>query len=92
MLQQDEPGDYVVATGITTSVRDMCEIAFSHVGLNYADYVVIDEKLFRPAEVEVLLGDPSKAKSKLGWSPKTSLNDLICMMVDADIGRLHSQK
>lgn len=88
MLQQETPDDYVVATGITTSVREMCDIAFSHVGLNYADYVVIDEKLFRPAEVDVLLGDPSKAKATLGWSPKTSLNDLVCMMVDADLKRL----
>lgn len=88
MLQQNEPDDFVIATGRTTTVRDMCKIAFSHVGLNYEDYVVIDPKFYRPAEVELLLGSPAKAKAKLGWEAKTSLEDLIKMMVDADMERV----
>ncbi len=88
MLQQDTPDDYVVATGRTSTVRTMCEIAFSHVGLNIDDHLVIDEKLFRPAEVDILLGDPSKAKEKLGWEPETSMEDLIREMVEADLKRL----
>lgn len=88
MLQQEKADDYVIATGLTTSVRDMCKIAFSHVGLNYEDYVVIDPKFYRPAEVDILLGDPSKAKEKLGWGAETSLETLITMMVDADIKRV----
>ncbi|MFC3813457.1 GDP-mannose 4,6-dehydratase [Lysobacter sp. GCM10012299] len=88
MLQQDKADDYVVATGVTTTVRDMCEIAFRHLGLNYLDHLVIDPGFFRPAEVEVLLGNPAKAKARLGWAPKTSLEQLITMMVDADIRRL----
>jgi GDPmannose 4,6-dehydratase len=88
MLQQEQPDDYVVATGRTTTVREMCRIAFAHVGLNYQDYVVIDPKFFRPAEVDVLLGNPAKAMAKLGWKPKTSLEQLITMMVDADMRRV----
>jgi GDPmannose 4,6-dehydratase len=88
MLQQDKPDDYVIATGITTTVRDMCKIAFAHVGLNYEDHVVIDSKFFRPAEVDVLLGNPTKAMTKLGWKPQTNLDTLIRMMVDADMKRL----
>ncbi|WP_295917683.1 GDP-mannose 4,6-dehydratase [uncultured Xanthomonas sp.] len=88
MTQQAEGGDYVVATGLTTTVRDMCKIAFGHVGLNMDDHLVIDEKFFRPAEVDVLLGNPGKAMEKLGWKPKTSLEQLITMMVDADMRRL----
>ena len=88
MLQQDMPDDYVIATGKTTSVREMCQIAFDFVGLNYKDYVVIDEKFFRPAEVDILLGDPSKAKDKLGWEATTSLEELISMMVESDQKRL----
>ncbi|WP_045728466.1 GDP-mannose 4,6-dehydratase [Xanthomonas sp. GPE 39] len=87
MTQQAEGGDYVVATGLTTTVRDMCKIAFGHVGLNMDDHLVIDEKFFRPAEVDVLLGNPGKAMEKLGWKPKTSLEQLITMMVDADMRR-----
>lgn len=90
MLQQDVPDDYVVATGRTSTVRTMCEIAFSHVGLNIDNHLVIDEALFRPAEVEILLGDPSKAKSKLGWETSVSMEDLIREMVDADLAR-HSK-
>ena len=89
MLQQDNPDTYVIATGKTTTVRDMCKIAFDYVGLNYEDYVVIDPKFYRPAEVDLLRGDPSKAKKILGWEAETSLNDLICMMVDADLKRVN---
>lgn len=88
MTQQAEADDYVVATGETTTVRDMCQIAFNHVGLSMEDHLVIDEKFFRPAEVDVLLGNPEKATRKLGWKPKTSLQALITMMVDADLRRL----
>jgi len=88
MTQQPEGGDYVVATGETTTVRAMCDIAFAHVGLNAQDHVVVDEKFFRPAEVDVLLGNPAKARSVLGWIPKTSLVELISMMVDADLRRV----
>lgn len=88
MTQQPQGDDYVVATGVTTTVRDMCEIAFGHVGLRTQDHLVIDPKFFRPAEVDVLLGNPAKAMAKLGWKPKTSLENLITMMVDADLRRL----
>ncbi len=88
MLQQDTPDDYVVATGLTTTVRDMCRIAFNHVGLKHEDHVVIDPKFYRPAEVEVLLGNPAKAKAKLGWVAQTNLETLITMMVDADMARV----
>ncbi len=91
MLQQELPDDYVVATGRTTTVRDMCRIAFEHVDLNYEDHVVIDPKFYRPAEVETLLGDASKAHEKLGWKPKTGLDALIRMMVDADIRRVRKE-
>lgn len=91
MLQQELPDDYVVATGRTTTVRDMCRIAFEHVDLNYEDHVVIDPKFYRPAEVETLLGDASKAHEKLGWKPKTDLEALIRMMVDADIRRVRKE-
>lgn len=88
MLQQDQPDDYVVATGRTTTVRDMCRIAFSLVDLDYEDYVVIDPKFYRPAEVDILLGNPAKAKEKLGWEAKTSLEELMTMMVEADMARV----
>ncbi|WP_457788530.1 GDP-mannose 4,6-dehydratase [Pseudomonas sp. PL-6] len=88
MLQQEQADDYVVATGVTTTVRDMCRIAFEYVELNYEDHVVIDPAFFRPAEVEVLLGNPGKAERMLGWTPKTSLESLIRMMVDADLVRV----
>jgi GDPmannose 4,6-dehydratase len=91
MLQQDKPDDYVVATGLTTTVRDMCRIAFAHVGLKHEDYVVIDPKFYRPAEVEVLLGNPAKAKEKLGWVAQTNLETLITMMVDADMARVSNE-
>lgn len=91
MLQQDKADDYVVATGRTTTVRDMCKIAFDYVGLNYEDYVVIDPKFYRPAEVDLLLGNPEKAKNILGWEAKTSLEDLIKMMVDSDLRRVNNE-
>ena len=91
MLQQENPDVYVVATGRTTTVRDMCRIAFEHVGLDYEKYVVINHRFYRPAEVDLLLGDPAKAKEKLGWTAKTSLEELINMMVDADIRRVEKE-
>lgn len=87
MLQQDQPDDYVIATGRTTTVRDMCRIAFQHVGLEIDDHLVIDPALFRPAEVEILLGNPAKAKQKLGWEATISLEEMIREMVDADLER-----
>ena len=87
MLQQDKADDYVVATGETHSVREFLQIAFSHVGLKYEDFVVIDPEFIRPAEVELLLGNPAKAKQKLGWKPNVSFEQLVAMMVDADMDR-----
>ncbi|NHN83962.1 GDP-mannose 4,6-dehydratase [Acetobacter musti] len=87
MLQQDKPDDYVIATGRTTSIREFCRIAFSHAGLDYADHVTTDPAFLRPAEVDVLLGDASKAKNMLGWTAKTSLEDMIAEMVEADLAR-----
>jgi GDPmannose 4,6-dehydratase len=92
MLQQDSPDDYVVSTGETYSVRRFCEIAFGHVGLNYADYVVIDERFYRPAEVDLLVGDPAKAKQKLGWQPEVSFEQLVTMMVDADLALIKRER
>ena len=91
MLQQDQADDYVVATGQTASVRDMCSLAFEQVGLNYQDHVVTDPRFFRPAEVDVLLGNPAKAKRQLGWSAKTTLAELIAMMVEADLRRVSKE-
>ena len=88
MLQQDSPDDFVVATGETHSVRRFCEVAFGHVGLDYEDHVVIDEKFYRPAEVDLLIGTPEKAKTVLGWTPTVGFEDLVTMMVDADIALL----
>ena len=85
MLQQDAPDDYVIATGGSLSVRELCERAFAVVGLEYKDFVEIDPRYFRPTEVDELLGDASKAKAKLGWEPRTSIGELIKMMVDADM-------
>lgn len=91
MLQQDEPSDYVVATGETHSVRELCEVAFGYLDLKYEDYVVIDEKFYRPAEVDLLIGDASKAHAKLGWEPTVSFESLIKLMVDADLAALHKE-
>lgn len=88
MLQQDAPTDYVIATGRTVTVRNMCEIAFRHVGLSADNHLMVDPDLFRPAEVDVLLGNPSKARGVLGWRATTTLEELICEMVDADLERL----
>ncbi len=85
MLQQEKPDDYVIATGSTHSVRDLCQIAFSHVGLNWEDHVVVDPCLIRPAEVDQLVGDPGKARRVLGWKPAVSFRELVEMMVDADL-------
>jgi GDPmannose 4,6-dehydratase len=90
MLQQEHADDYVIASGISTTVREMCRIAFRHAGLDYQKYVVVDPKLLRPAEVDVLCGHPEKARERLGWKPKTSLEQLIGLMVDADLNRLRS--
>ena len=90
MLQQDEPEDFVIATGETHSVRELCEIAFSHVGLNYEEHVKVDERFIRPADVDLLIGDPSKARRQLGWEPKVSFQELITNMVDADVELLSS--
>ncbi len=88
MLQQDEPRDYIIATGEAHTVRELCEVAFSHVGLDYRDYVVLDPAFIRPAEVDRLLGDASKARNELGWEPTVTFDELVRMMVDADINRL----
>jgi GDPmannose 4,6-dehydratase len=91
MLQQKMPDDYVVATGRCTSVREFCRLAFRRAGLDYEKYVVTDKKFERPAEVDVLVGNPAKAGTLLGWKPKTSLEELISMMVDADLVRVSSE-
>ncbi|MFK5595712.1 GDP-mannose 4,6-dehydratase [Methylobacterium sp. HMF5984] len=88
MLQQDKPDDFVIATGRTTTVRDMCALAFAHVNLAIDDHLVIDEKLYRPAEVEVLLGNPAKAEAAFGWKAEISLEAMIQEMVEADLKRL----
>jgi len=85
MLQQDEPDDYVVASGQTHSVRELCEVAFGYVGLDYQDYVKVDPRYFRPAEVDLLVGDASKARTNLGWEPEVTFEELIHIMVDADL-------
>lgn len=91
MLQQDKPDDYVVATGVTTTVRDMCKIAFAHAGLEMDKHLIIDPAFFRPAEVDVLLGDSSKARAALGWKPEIDLETMIREMVDADLERLRRE-
>ena len=91
MLQQDAPDTYVVATGKTTTVREMCRIAFEYVGLDYEKHVVIDPKFYRPAEVDVLVGKPDKAQEKLGWKAQTDLTQLIHMMMDADLERVQAE-
>jgi GDPmannose 4,6-dehydratase len=88
MLQQDEADDYVIATGITHTVRECAELAFDRVGLDAERYLVVDEAFKRPAEVEALVGDASKARRVLGWEPRTSFEELIALMVDADLERL----
>jgi len=90
MLQQDEPSDFVVATGVAHSVRELCEVAFARVGLDYERHVVVDQEYLRPAEVDHLLGDASRARAILGWAPEVDFRGLVEMMVDADVARLRS--
>ncbi len=92
MLQQPEPDDYVIATGELHSVQDFLEEAASYQRLNWADHVEIDKKFFRPLEVDLLIGDATKAKEKLGWAPKTTFKQLVHLMVDADLAKLGSVK
>jgi GDPmannose 4,6-dehydratase len=92
MLQQDQPDDYVVATGETHTVKKLVEVAFEHAGLEWEKYVKLDSAFLRPAEVDLLVGDPSKAMKHLGWKPKVSFEEMIRMMVDADIERLAPRK
>jgi len=87
MLQQDQADDYVIATGTTTSIRELCRLAFAHVDLNYEDHVRMDPRFMRPAEVDVLLGDASKARQQLGWTPEVPLPEMVAEMVDADLAR-----
>ena len=91
MLQQDQPGDYVVATGETHSVREFCELAFARAGLDYRDHVVLDPALVRPAEVDVLTGDPARARAVLGWVPEVGFPELVSRMVDADLALVGAQ-
>ncbi len=88
MLQREEPDDYVISTGETHSIREICELAFGHAGLDWERYVTVDQRFFRPAEVDLLIGDPSKAEAGLGWKPSTTFEQLITMMVDADLALL----
>lgn len=88
MLQQDQPRDYVIGTGVTHSVGDLVRIAFEHAGLNWKDHVVCDPAFYRPAEVDLLLADPARATNDLGWKPRVSFSSLVQMMVDADLERL----
>jgi len=92
MLQQEQPDDFVIGTGETYSVREFCEIAFAAVGLDYREHVVQDERFFRPAEVDLLVADPSKAKAELGWTPRVNFRQLVEMMVEADLARYHGAK
>jgi GDPmannose 4,6-dehydratase len=88
MLQQDTPDDYVIATGVSHSVKELVETAFGHAGLDWQKYVVVDPAFLRPAEVDHLIGDSSKARAELGWKPSTTFEQLVAMMVDADVKRL----
>jgi GDPmannose 4,6-dehydratase len=92
MLQQDEPDDYVIGTGETYSVREFCDFAFGAAGLDYRNHVVQDERFFRPAEVDLLVADPEKSKTQLGWTPKVNFRQLVEMMVEADLARYHRAK
>jgi GDPmannose 4,6-dehydratase len=91
MLQYSEPDNFVIGTGETHAVREFCELAFNHVGLNYQDYVVQDPRFYRPAEVDLLISDPAKARTKLGWQPQVNFKELVEMMVEADL-RLFAKK
>jgi GDPmannose 4,6-dehydratase len=89
-LQQDEPADYVIATGETHSVRELCEVAFDDAGLRWEDWVVVDEKFLRPAEIDVLVGDSTKARVTFGWKPEVAFPELVAMMVASDMSQLQS--
>lgn len=91
MLQRDEPDDYVVASGEAHTPKEFCEVAFGHVDLDWRDYVEVDPRYFRPAEVFHLLGDASKARRQLGWEPKTGFRELVTLMVDADVQLLDDE-
>jgi GDPmannose 4,6-dehydratase len=91
MLQQDNPDDFVVATGVAHSVRDFCEAAFAHVGLDFTDHVQVDPALVRPAEVDLLVGDPSKARTVLGWEPVVNFSELVQLMVDTDLAKVENE-
>jgi GDPmannose 4,6-dehydratase len=91
MLQHDAPDNFVIGTGETHSVRELCEIAFGHAGLDYKEYVIQDERFYRPAEVDLLISDPSKARSVLGWEPAVNFKELVIMMVEADMERVSSK-
>jgi GDPmannose 4,6-dehydratase len=92
MLQQDRPDTYVIGMGETHSVREFCEIAFGHMDLDYKDFVIQDERFYRPAEVDLLISDPSKARVQLGWEPSVTFRELVTMMVDSDMERLNTKK
>jgi GDPmannose 4,6-dehydratase len=92
MLQLDEPGDFVVASGETHSVQELVELAFQHVGLDWRDHVRQDERFYRPAEVDLLIGDPSRVREVMGWEPTTSFADLVAMMVDADVEQVRTSR
>jgi GDPmannose 4,6-dehydratase len=92
MLQQDRPDDYVIATGETHSVQELVEIAFERVELDWREFVVQDPRFMRPAEVDLLIGDPAKAKAELGWEPEVGFRDLVHMMVDADLDRVRTSQ
>jgi GDPmannose 4,6-dehydratase len=91
MLQQEKPDNYVIGMGETHSVREFCEVAFSHVDLDYKDFVVVDERFYRPAEVDLLISDPAKSRNQLKWEPDVSFNELVTMMVDSDVNRLKNK-
>jgi GDPmannose 4,6-dehydratase len=91
MLQQDEPDDYVIATGEAHTVREFCQLAFDRLGLDWEAHVEIDPRYYRPAEVDYLLGDASRAKEQLGWEAKTSFEDLVALMVDEDVSLLEDE-
>ena len=88
MLQQDQPDDYVIATGQTRSVREFCEAVFGYLGLDWRKYVTVDPRYFRPTEVDLLCGDATKAREKLGWRPRTTFDELVRIMTDADMALL----
>jgi GDPmannose 4,6-dehydratase len=92
MLQQDRPDDYIVGSGQTHSVRELCQVAFGHLGLDYQDHVKVDPRFIRPADVDLLISDPTKARTVLGWEPTVSFEDLVVMMVEADLERLQAEE